>query len=109
MRLAAKLVGWHIDIRTREEAARAAAAQLEALLAGGEATWTIRRQPSHSIRSLPSVERPGIETIEQLTTITVDELVDAIDVSFDQQTRFSTELTVCLLKSMRVKPRKLAR
>ena len=85
VRLAAKLVGWHIDIRSAEEAARAAAAQLEAVMAGGEATLTdIRESLALDQITAERLKDRGIETIEQLATITVDELVDAIDVSFDQ-------------------------
>src|SRR6476660_8326726 len=85
VRLAAKLVGWHIDIRSAEEAARAAAAQLEAVMAGGEATLTdIRESLALDQITAERLKERGIETIDQLTTITVDELVEAIDVSFDQ-------------------------
>ncbi|HWO00339.1 MAG TPA: transcription termination factor NusA [Blastocatellia bacterium] len=85
VRLAAKLVGWHIDIRSAEEAARAAAAQLEAVMAGGEATLTdIRESLALDQITAERLKDRGIETIEQLATISVDELVDAIDVSFDQ-------------------------
>ncbi|HTG16157.1 MAG TPA: transcription termination factor NusA [Blastocatellia bacterium] len=85
VRLAAKLVGWHIDIRSAEEAARAAAAQLEAVMAGGEATLTdIRESLSLDQITAERLKDRGIETIEQLATVTVDEIVDAIDVSFDQ-------------------------
>jgi N utilization substance protein A len=87
VRLAAKLVGWHIDIRSAEEAARAAAAQLEAVMAGGEASLTdIRESLALDQITAERLKDRGIETIEQLTTVTVDELVDAIDVSFDQAT-----------------------
>jgi N utilization substance protein A len=87
VRLAAKLVGWHIDIRSAEEAARAAAAQLEAVMAGGEATLTdIRESLALDQITAERLKDRGIETIEQLSGITVDELVDAIDVSFDQAT-----------------------
>jgi N utilization substance protein A len=85
VRLAAKLVGWHIDIRSAEEAARAAAAQLEAVMAGGEATLTdIRESLALDQITAERLKDRGIETIEQLALVTVDELVDAIDVSFDQ-------------------------
>jgi N utilization substance protein A len=85
VRLAAKLVGWHIDIRSAEEAARAAAAQLEAVMAGGEATLTdIRDSLALDQITAERLKDRGIETIDQLSVITVDELVDAIDVSFDQ-------------------------
>jgi len=85
VRLAAKLVGWHIDIRSAEEAARAAAAQLEAVMAGGEATLTdIRESLALDQITAERLKDHGIETIEQLAATTVDELVDAIDISFDQ-------------------------
>ena len=85
VRLAAKLVGWHIDIRSAEEAARAAAAQLEAVMAGGEATLTdIRDSLALDQITAERLKDRGIETIDQLASISVDELVDAIDVSFDQ-------------------------
>jgi N utilization substance protein A len=85
VRLAAKLVGWHIDIRSAEEAARAAAAQLEAVMAGGEATLTdIRESLALDQITAERLKDRGIENIEQLSVLSVDELVDAIDVSFDQ-------------------------
>jgi N utilization substance protein A len=85
VRLAAKLVGWHIDIRSAEEAARAAAEQLEAVMSGGEATLTdIRDSLALDQITAERLRHRGIETIDQLTLISVDELVDAIDVSFDQ-------------------------
>lgn len=85
VRLAAKLVGWHIDIRSAEEAARAAAAQLEAVMAGGEATLTdIRDSLALDQITAERLRHRDIETIDQLALISVDELVEAIDVSFDQ-------------------------
>jgi transcription termination/antitermination protein NusA len=85
VRLAAKLIGWHIDIRSAEEAARAAAAQLEAVMAGGEASLAdIRESLALDQITAQRLKDRGIETIEQLSGLTVDELVDAIDVSFDQ-------------------------
>lgn len=85
VRLAAKLVGWHIDIRSAEEAARAAAAQLEAVMAGGEATLTnIRESLALDQITAERLKDRGIETIEQLGAATVDELVDLIDISLDE-------------------------
>jgi len=85
VRLAAKLVGWHIDIRSAEEAARAAAAQLEAVMASGEATLTdIRDSLALDQITAERLKGRGIETIDQLALISVDEVVDAIDVSYDQ-------------------------
>jgi len=85
VRLAAKLVGWHIDIRSAEEAARAAAAQLEAVMAGSEATLTnIRESLALDQITAERLRDRGIETIEQLASTTVDELVDLIDISLDE-------------------------
>ncbi|HXG64672.1 MAG TPA: transcription termination factor NusA, partial [Blastocatellia bacterium] len=85
VRLAAKLVGWHIDIRSAEEAAREAAAQLEAVMAGGEATLAdIRESLALDQITAERLKDRGIQTIEQLSALTIDDLVDTIDVSFDQ-------------------------
>jgi transcription termination/antitermination protein NusA len=87
VRLAAKLVGWHIDIRSAEEAARAAAAQLEAVMSGGEAKLTeIRESLAIDQITAERLRERGIETIEDLASLSLDDLVDAIDVSFDQAT-----------------------
>lgn len=87
VRLAAKLVGWHIDIRSAEEAARAAAAQLEAVMSGGEAKLTeIRESLAIDQITAERLRERGIETIEDLASLTLDDLVDAIDISFDQAT-----------------------
>jgi transcription termination/antitermination protein NusA len=87
VRLAAKLVGWHIDIRSAEEAARAAAAQLEAVMSGGEAKLTeIRESLAIDQITAERLRERGIETIEDLASLTLDDLFDAIDVSFDQAT-----------------------
>src|SRR5919202_3733176 len=73
VRLAAKLVGWDIDIRSEEEAARAAASQLEVVMAGGEATLTdIRESLALDQITAERLKDRGIETIEQLASITVD-------------------------------------
>jgi N utilization substance protein A len=85
VRLAAKLVGWHIDIRSAEEAARAAAAQLEAVMAGGEASLTdIRESLALDQITAERLKDRGVETIEKLSAMNIDNLVDTIDVSFDQ-------------------------
>jgi N utilization substance protein A len=85
VRLAAKLVGWHIDIRSTEEAARAAAAQLEAVMTGSEARITnVRESLALDQITAERLRDYGIETIEQLAAASVDDIVDAIDVSFDE-------------------------
>ncbi|HYM00705.1 MAG TPA: transcription termination factor NusA [Blastocatellia bacterium] len=103
VRLAAKLVGWHIDIRSAEEAARAAAAQLEAVMAGGEANLTnIRESLALDQITAERLKDRGIETIEQLAGSSVDNLVDLIDISLD-------EATAILDKARRLLTQKQAR
>ena len=103
VRLAAKLVGWHIDIRSAEEAARAAAAQLEAVMAGGEANLTnIRESLALDQITAERLKDRGIETIEQLAGSSVDGLVDLIDISLD-------EATAILDKARRLLSQKQAR
>src|SRR4030095_14600409 len=54
-------------------------------MAGGEATLTdIRDSLALDQITAERLKDRGIETIDQLAEISVDELVDAIDVSFDQ-------------------------
>jgi transcription termination/antitermination protein NusA len=87
VRLAAKLVGWHIDIRSAEEAARMAAAQLEAVMSGGEADLLqIRESLALDQITTERLRDKGIETIEDLANLTIDDLVEVIDLSFDQAT-----------------------
>ncbi|MEW6127700.1 MAG: transcription termination factor NusA [Acidobacteriota bacterium] len=87
VRLAAKLVGWHIDIRSAEEAARMAAAQLEAVMSGGEANLLeIRESLALDQITTERLHERGIETIEDLANLSVDDLVEIIDLSFDQAT-----------------------
>jgi N utilization substance protein A len=84
VRLAHKLVGWHVDIRSAEEAARAAAAQLEAVMAGGEGTLTsIRETLALDQITAERLKERGVETIEQLAATSVDEITEAIDISLD--------------------------
>jgi N utilization substance protein A len=87
VRLAAKLVGWHIDIRSAEEAARMAAAQLEAVMSGGEANLLeIRESLALDQITTERLRDRGIETIEDLANLTIDDLVEVIDLSLDQAT-----------------------
>src|SRR5437868_88958 len=103
VRLAAKLVGWHVDIRSAEEAARAAAAQLEAVMAGSEATLTeIRESLALDQITAERLKERGIENIEQLASTSIDEIVDAIDISLD-------EATTILEKAKRLLAQKHAR
>ena len=81
VRLAAKLVGWDIDIRSEEEMKREIASQMEQMISASVV-------PLSSIEGIsPSdsatLAEHGIETIEQLAESTVDDISDWLDLSID--------------------------
>ncbi|HKX33206.1 MAG TPA: transcription termination factor NusA [Blastocatellia bacterium] len=81
VRLAAKLVGWDIDIRSEEEMKREIASQMEQMI-------TAPIVPLSSIEGIsPSdsatLAEHGIETIEQLAEATLDEISEWLDLSID--------------------------
>lgn len=81
VRLAAKLVGWDIDIRSEEEMKREIASQMEQMI-------TAAVVPLSSIEGIsPSdyeaLAEHGIETIEQLAAASLDEISEWLDLSID--------------------------
>jgi N utilization substance protein A len=81
VRLAARLVGWAIDIRSEEEMKREIASQMEQMI-------TAAVVPLSSIEGISSTDSAtlaehGIETIEQLAEATVDDVSDWLDLSID--------------------------
>ncbi|MBK9314998.1 MAG: transcription termination/antitermination protein NusA [Acidobacteria bacterium] len=81
VRLAAKLVGWDIDIRSEEEMKREIASQMEQMI-------TAPIVPLSSIEGISASDSEalaehGIETIEQLAVATVDDVSDWLDLSID--------------------------
>jgi N utilization substance protein A len=85
VRLAAKLIGWNIDIRSESEVKREVAAQMEQLVTGG--TTPIRSLENQIVASmLETMVSKGITTVEQLAQSHVDELAEKLDCSFDQAT-----------------------
>jgi N utilization substance protein A len=85
VRLAAKLIGWHVDIRSEEEMKREVESQMEALLSGANVPLTV----VDSIDQVMSdtLQRGGILTVEQLAESTVDDVTQIIDMSFDDAER----------------------
>jgi len=81
VRLAAKLVGWDIDIRSEEEMKREIASQMEQMI-------TAPIVPLSSIEGISAgdseaLAEHGIETIEQLAEATVDDVSEWLDLSID--------------------------
>jgi N utilization substance protein A len=83
VRLATKLVGWNIDIRSEEELKKEVAQQMGALIASGGAV------PLSAIEGLTAATTDtlaahGISDIDALANTSVDDLVEYLDVSLDE-------------------------
>ena len=82
VRLAARLVGWDIDIRSEEEMKREIASQMEQMLSAPVVPLTFIEgiTPSDS----ETLAEHGIETIEQLAEMSFDDVCDWLDLSVDE-------------------------
>jgi len=83
VRLATKLVGWNIDIRSEEEIKREVTEQMGALIASGEAV------PLSVIEGVTAAQAEalaehGINDIDALAQTSVDDLVEFLDLSLDE-------------------------
>ncbi len=83
VRLATKLVGWNIDIRSEEELKREVAAQMGAMIASGEAV-PLERLQGMNPAMVSTLADHGVGDIEALATATVDDIAEFLDVSIDQ-------------------------
>jgi len=83
VRLATKLVGWNIDIRSEEEIKREVTEQMGALIASGESV------PLSAIEGVTgqqadALAEHGINDIDALAQTSVDDLVEFLDLSLDE-------------------------
>src|SRR5437016_3914209 len=83
VRLATKLVGWNIDIRSEEEIKREVAEQMSAMIASGEPV------PLSAIEGVTAQQAEALAThnindIDTLANTSVDDLVEFLDVSLDE-------------------------
>lgn len=81
VRLAARLVGWDIDIRSEEDMKREIAQQMEEMLTAEVVPVTFIEGITPSDSAI--LAEHGIETIEQLAAANVDDICDWLDLSFD--------------------------
>jgi N utilization substance protein A len=86
VRLATRLVGWDIDIVSEEKLKKEIALQMGKMMASGEAV------PITALEGvLPSqaetLAEKGISDVEALAAMSVDDLVDYLDVSLDEAER----------------------
>jgi N utilization substance protein A len=82
VRLAAKLVGWNIDIRSESEVKRQVASQMEQLITG-EGTPVSLAEEQLGTDTVNLLMSKRIQTLEQLIQMGVDDLVDQLDCSLD--------------------------
>ncbi|MCA1606333.1 MAG: transcription termination factor NusA, partial [Acidobacteria bacterium] len=83
VRLATKLVGWNIDIRSEEEIKREVTEQMGALIASGESV------PLSAIEGVTgqqadALAEHNINDIDSLAQTSVDDLVEFLDLSLDE-------------------------
>jgi transcription termination/antitermination protein NusA len=73
VRLAAKLLGWHIDIKSEEEKRQEIESQMAAMARRGAA---ITELAGLGEKTLGKLRNHGVETVEQLAQMTPDELME---------------------------------
>ena len=89
VRLATKLVGWNIDIRSEEELKREVTEQMGALIASGEAV-PLSAMEGVTAQQEEALAAHNINDIDALATTSVDELVEILDLSLDEAERILT-------------------
>ena len=83
VRLATKLVGWNIDIRSEEEIKREVTEQMGALIASGEAV-PLSAIEGVTAQQTDALAEHGINDIDALAQTSVDDLVEFLDLSLDE-------------------------
>ncbi len=82
VRLAARLVGWDIDIRSEEEMKREVASQMEQMISAP--VVRLSSIEGISVTDSDTLAEHDIETIEQLAEANMDDLCDWLDISVDE-------------------------
>jgi N utilization substance protein A len=83
VRLATKLVGWNIDIRSEEEIKREVTEQMGALIASGESV-PLSVIEGVTAAQAEALSEHGINDIDALAQTSVDDLVEFLDLSLDE-------------------------
>src|SRR2546426_425832 len=83
VRLATKLVGWNIDIRSEEEIKREVTEQMGALIASGESV-PLSAIEGVTAQQTDALAEHGINDIDALAQTSVDDLVEFLDLSLDE-------------------------
>ena len=83
VRLATKLVGWNIDIRSEEELKKEVAEAMGAMIASG-APVPLSAIEGVTAQQAEALAEHGVTDIDGLANTTVDDLVEFLDVSLDE-------------------------
>ncbi|MCM3900975.1 MAG: transcription termination factor NusA [Pyrinomonadaceae bacterium] len=83
VRLATKLVGWNIDIRSEEEIKREVTEQMGALIASGESV-PLSVIEGVTAQQADALAEHNINDIDALAQTSVDDLVEFLDLSLDE-------------------------
>ena len=83
VRLATKLVGWNIDIRSEDEIKREVAEQMGALIASGGAV-PLTALEGVTAATTAALAEHDINDIDALAATSLDDLVEYLDVSLDE-------------------------
>ena len=86
VRLAARLVGWDIKIVSEELLKKEIALQMGKMMASGEAV-PVTALEGVSAPQAETLAEKGVEDVEALAAMSVDDLVDFLDVSLDEAER----------------------
>ena len=100
VRLATKLVGWNIDIRSEEELKREVTEQMGALIASGESV-PLSAIEGVTPQQADALAEHNINDIDALASTSVDELVEILDLSLDEAETILTAAQAVV--AMRVK------
>ncbi|MGH9914055.1 MAG: transcription termination factor NusA, partial [Pyrinomonadaceae bacterium] len=82
VRLATKLVGWNIDIRSEDDVKREVAQQMGAMISSGESVPLTVIEGLNSAMTATMAEH-GIVDIQGLAAASIDQLTEYLDVSLD--------------------------
>jgi N utilization substance protein A len=83
VRLATRLVGWDIKIVSEEVLKKEIALQMGRMMASGEAV-PLTALHGVSTSQAEILAEKGVDNVEKLAAMTVDDLVDSLDLSLDQ-------------------------
>lgn len=86
VRLATRLVGWDINIISEDVIKKEIAQQMGRMIASGEAV-PLSNLEGVSAAQAAELKSKGIEDVQTLSTTSIDDLVDTLDVSLDEAER----------------------